>query len=119
VLGRAYPSREAAAEQIPAGLLAYYRQNAPETMAAHGTEIAGAGGRLLALYLQNVYPEMRLTWGSYPQHNGHTDSPGCFRCHNEELKTKSGQTMTQDCESCHKVLGVEEKNLASLQELGG
>lgn len=119
VLSKAYPSREAAAEQIPAGLLTYYRQNAPEMMAAHRTALEGAGGRLLALYLQNVYPEMRLTWGSYPRHNGHTDSPGCFRCHNEDLKTKSGKTMTQDCESCHKVLGVEERNLASLRELGG
>ena len=119
VLGKAYPSREAAAEQIPAALLAYYKQDAPEAMVLHRTELERAGQRLLALYQQNVYPEMKLTWGSYPQHNGHTDSPGCFRCHNEELKTKSGKTMTQDCESCHKVLGVEEKNLAALRELGG
>jgi hypothetical protein len=119
VLGKAYPSREAAAEQIPAALLAYYKQNAPDAMVLHRTELERAGQRLLALYQQNVYPEMKLTWGSYPRHDGHTDSPGCFRCHNEELKTKSGRTMMQDCESCHKVLGVEEKNLASLQELGG
>ncbi|MCX6614189.1 MAG: hypothetical protein NTW74_25535 [Acidobacteria bacterium] len=63
---------------------------------------------------------MKITWGSYPQHLGHTDSPGCFRCHGEELKSKTpGKAITQDCEACHKVLGVEEKNMKALQELGG
>jgi hypothetical protein len=118
-LGKAYPSREVAAQQIPGELMGYYKKNVPDAMVLHKAELERAGAQLLALYQQNVYPEMKLTWGNYPLHKGHTDSPGCFRCHNEELKTKAGKTITQDCESCHKVLGVEEKNLAALKELGG
>ena len=29
------------------------------------------------------------------------DSPGCFRCHDEEKQTADGKTISQDCESCH------------------
>lgn len=118
-LAKEYPSREVAAQQIPGELLAYYKKNAPDAMVLHKADLERAGAQLLSLYQMNVYPEMKLTWGNYPLHKGHTDSPGCFRCHAEELKTKSGKTMTQDCESCHKVLGVEEKDLAALKELGG
>ena len=62
---------------------------------------------------------MGIKWGSYPKHIGHTDSPGCFRCHGDDLKTKTGRTISSDCESCHKVLGVDEKDLKVLKELGG
>ena len=33
---------------------------------------------------------MKLTWGTHPNNLGHTDSPGCFRCHDEEHKSKDG-----------------------------
>ena len=54
-----------------------------------------------ALYSGNVFPQMKITWGTYKNHIGHMDSPGCFRCHDEEEQTADGQTISQDCESCH------------------
>lgn len=79
-----------------------------------------AAAELLALYERNVFPAMNVTWGSYPQHTGHTASPGCFRCHNSSLTSQTpGKVITEDCESCHKVIGVEEKNLKLVEELGG
>jgi hypothetical protein len=38
---------------------------------------------VLAVYSRNVFPEMKVTWGAYPNHIGHTDFTGCFRCHDE------------------------------------
>lgn len=114
-----YASRQDA-EAMPARLLAYYEKNHPALYAARQAELAAAGRQLLALYQRNVFPEMNVTWGTYPQHIGHTDSPGCFRCHSEELKAKTpGKAITTDCEACHKVLGVEEKDLKAIQEIGG
>ncbi len=56
-----------------------------------------------ALYRTNVFPQMKITWGSYRNELGHTDSTGCFRCHDEEKATPDGRTISQDCESCHRM----------------
>jgi hypothetical protein len=44
---------------------------------------------------------MNVTWGTYPNNIGHNFFPGCFRCHDENHKTKDGSVIKQDCESCH------------------
>ncbi|MFN8813991.1 MAG: NapC/NirT family cytochrome c [Acidobacteriota bacterium] len=115
-----YPGASADAG-ISSKLLSYYQRKQPGIYWSRQAELKKAGAVLSALYQRNVFPAMNIAWGSYPQHTGHTDSPGCFRCHGEELKSTStpGKTITQDCEACHKVLGVEEKNLKAIQELGG
>jgi Cytochrome c7 and related cytochrome c len=56
-----------------------------------------------ALYSTNVFPQMKITWGSYRNELGHIDSPGCFRCHDEEKATPDGRKISQDCESCHRM----------------
>jgi hypothetical protein len=61
---------------------------------------------------------MRLTWGSHPNHIGHEDFLGCFRCHDESHKAKDGRTITQDCETCHSILAQEESDPAILKQLG-
>jgi len=53
------------------------------------------------IYRSNVFPSMRIGWGTYPDHVGHTTSQGCFRCHDESHKSSDGRTIGQDCELCH------------------
>jgi hypothetical protein len=53
------------------------------------------------LYRRNVFPEMNVHWGTYPNNIGHMDFPGCFRCHDDSHKTKDGKTIRQDCDLCH------------------
>jgi len=31
------------------------------------------------------------------------DAPGCFRCHDDDHKTKEGTALGQDCETCHSI----------------
>jgi hypothetical protein len=110
----------AARQAIPEKLIAYYQKNQPTIASSKQNELNQASRELVALYERSVFPAMSIRWGTYPQHIGHTDSPGCFRCHGEELKSKTpGKAITQDCEACHKVLGVEEKDLKAIRELGG
>jgi hypothetical protein len=54
-----------------------------------------------ALYQRNVFPSMNVGWGSYPNNIGHTAFPGCFRCHDDNHKSKSGKVISQDCGLCH------------------
>ena len=44
---------------------------------------------------------MKVTFGTYTNHIGHTDAPGCFRCHDDDHTTKDGKAIGQDCETCH------------------
>jgi len=55
------------------------------------------------IYRRNVFPSMNVTFGTYPDNIGHVDSPGCFRCHDDNHKSKDGKKIGQDCETCHAI----------------
>jgi hypothetical protein len=67
----------------------------------HDVERAVVGTQ--QLYRKNVFPAMNVTWGTYPNNIGHMDSPGCFRCHDDNHKSKNGKTIGQDCSFCHEI----------------
>ena len=64
--------------------------------------LAQTVGAVQALYRRNVFPAMKVTWGSYPNNKGHVTSNGCFRCHDETHEAKDGSSINADCEYCHK-----------------
>lgn len=53
------------------------------------------------IYGRNVFPAMKVKWGTYPNNIGHTFFNGCFRCHDDNHKAKDGSVIKQDCETCH------------------
>jgi NapC/NirT cytochrome c family, N-terminal region len=55
------------------------------------------------IFRRSVFREMNVSFGTYANNIGHIDSPGCFRCHDENHKSKDGQTIRQDCETCHSI----------------
>jgi hypothetical protein len=61
---------------------------------------------------------MSISWGTYPNNAGHEKFPGCFRCHDGEHVTKTGESITQDCGSCHELVAVDEENPKILKDLG-
>src|SRR6185436_5204405 len=67
----------------------------------------GDAGRAIAgaqrLYANNVFLDMKVKWGTYVTQLGHTDRPGCFRCHDDGHKAQDGRAIRQDCAMCHKV----------------
>jgi nitrate/TMAO reductase-like tetraheme cytochrome c subunit len=109
ILSATYASDEAAAREIPTKLEAFYKNAA---------DIASAGDTLVALYKQNVFPDLKVTWGTYVNNLGHTDSQGCFRCHDEGHTASGGKTITQDCSVCHQMVAVDEASPEILKTLG-
>jgi hypothetical protein len=64
-----------------------------------------AVAELRRIYELNFFPEMKADWRAYPDHLGHKDWPGCFRCHNDRHATFEGATVkASDCNSCHTIL---------------
>lgn len=113
-----YASQEEAGRRIPAELEAYYQKEHPQAFAGRKAEIAQAGQTLTAIYKRNIFPQMNVAWGTYPNHIGHTDFPGCFRCHDGAKAAADQKTITQDCNTCHQLLAMEEKDPKVLSELG-
>lgn len=56
-----------------------------------------------ALYKINFFPEMKADWRIHPDHIGHKDTPGCFRCHDGKHFAADGKTSIKgsDCNACH------------------
>ena len=73
---------------------------------------------MLAIYNRNVFPDLKVTWGTYPNNLGHTDFPGCFRCHDSSHTAADGKTISQDCNACHEPLAMEETAPEILKTLG-
>jgi nitrate/TMAO reductase-like tetraheme cytochrome c subunit len=44
-----------------------------------------------------------LTWKSFPNHVGHKDFPGCFRCHDGKHFNEQGQAIRLQCTLCHDI----------------
>jgi hypothetical protein len=70
------------------------------------------------IYSDNRFPAMMISWGTYPNNSGHERFPGCFRCHDGEHVTPAGDSITQDCATCHELVAVEEKDPKILKDLG-
>jgi hypothetical protein len=111
-----YPSHEAARAGIAASVKAFYAQNYPDLAGSPAVEQAGKA--LGDAYTWNNFPQMKVVWNTYPNHLGHKDSPGCFRCHDNKHKTDTGEKIGKKCGTCHEVIAEEESDSKILQELG-
>ena len=118
LLKAAYGSRADAEAKIPAAFAAFYRERYADIYAAKRAEIERSGQGVLAIYHRNIFPEMNVTWGAYPNNIGHTDFPGCFRCHDDNHVAAGGAKVTQDCAACHNMLAMDEAAPKVLVELG-
>jgi hypothetical protein len=112
-----YPDGSAAREQITAALTSFYQTNYPDLIASDAPKIQKAIAGTIEIWSLYVYPELNITWGTYPDHIGHQDFTGCFRCHDEDHVSTEGKTISQDCSTCHNLLAVEEPDPEVLKAL--
>jgi nitrate/TMAO reductase-like tetraheme cytochrome c subunit len=118
LLKGSYSSEDEAAQKIASGLAAFYQEKYPALAASRTGDIQNAGRELNAIYQRNIFPDLKVTWGIYPNNLGHTDAIGCFRCHDDSHATAEKKTISQDCGACHQVLAVEETSPEVLKALG-
>jgi len=113
-----YKTRDEAAQKIPAAFEQYYQQRYPSIWGQRQAEIKASAQQVLTIWNRNIFPDMNVTWGKYPINIGHTDYPGCFRCHDAAHNAKNGNSITQDCNACHNLLAMDEANPKVLTDLG-
>jgi len=113
-----YKTEDEAREKIPEQLTQFYRNEHPEVLTQHPDLVKKAGEGLVTVFTTNVFPDMKVTWGTHPNHIGHMSYPGCFRCHDGDHVSQSGKSITQDCAVCHNLLAVDEAKPKVLADLG-
>ncbi|HEY4362934.1 MAG TPA: NapC/NirT family cytochrome c [Bryobacteraceae bacterium] len=117
-LNKPYADRETAAREIASSMGGYYQATYPQVAAQNKAQLDGAIAAVQAIYAHNIFPEMKITWGTYVNNLGHMDSPGCFRCHDGSHTSASGKTIASDCSTCHDMVAMQEKNPKILMDLG-
>jgi hypothetical protein len=109
--------REAAAS-ISKALTSFYQQLDPAGFPARRAAVEAAAAEVGRIYGYDVWPSMKIGWGTYPTFLGHDQALGCWRCHDEAHATPDGKTISQDCTICHTILAQDEANPKILKDLG-
>jgi hypothetical protein len=110
IIQEKYESHDAAREGLATQLRAFYDENYPDVVAEKADLIEAAGTALGDIYTVNNFPQMEVWWDTYPNHIGHEQSDGCFRCHKRSMRTEDREQVSNDCETCHLVLAEEEES---------
>ena len=113
-----YASKEEAKAGIAKEIEAFYKTSYAELATTKAAQIKAAGEALGDIYSWNVFPKMKVTWGTHINNLGHSDeAPGCFRCHDKKHQTADGQRIGAKCGTCHAVLADEEEDPEILRTL--
>jgi len=99
-----FSTRDSGAMLIREEVNNFYNSSYPEFAAENQAMIDQAIEGLLAAYNKNIFPEMKASWDAYPNHIGHSEFNGCFRCHNGNHESEDGKVISRDCNLCHIIL---------------
>lgn len=112
-----YADRETGFEGIENHIQRFYMNNFKQIAISKRQSIDDAVDVAKEIYGRNVHPYMNVEWGSYPNHLGHKQGEGCFRCHNENMIDEVGNHISFDCTLCHSILSNgEDKAFKYLEE---
>lgn len=86
-----------------AGLGGYYQAVYPDFYSSSSDLIQSAIEALQSAYADSVFPENKSDWTTHSNNIGHSDAPGCFRCHDGKHLTDSGEAVRLECNVCHSI----------------
>jgi NapC/NirT cytochrome c family, N-terminal region len=99
-----FSTRDSGAKVIKEGTMDFYNSTYPELLTENPEWIKQAIDGFLEGYNKNIFPEMKTSWSAYPEHIGHSEFNGCFRCHNGNHESEDGMLISRDCNLCHTIL---------------
>lgn len=100
---RDYPTMDSAMKTMEFEIPEYYRNNYPEIYEDQRHLVDQAVAGLKDYFSRNIFPEMKVRWSEYPNHIGHLEFNGCFRCHNDRHASEDGRVISMDCNLCHTI----------------
>ncbi len=86
-----------------AGLRDYYRINYGAFYQINKELINSAVDALVEYYDSSVFPEQKSDWESHLNNMGHTNTAGCFRCHDGKHLNMEEEAIRLECNLCHSI----------------
>lgn len=108
VLDTAYDNHDQAKKSIQS-LDSFYQKQYPALHKERQKEIKHIVESLFQVYKRTQFPYMKVTWKAYPDHIGHSNFAGCFRCHDGKHKSSTGRVIRSDCNLCHDLVSHGDK----------
>jgi hypothetical protein len=99
-----YPTKDSAFSAIRNQVNEYYELMYPELFESRKNDIDRAIASMQKGYSQNFFPHMKVKWTEYPNHLGHLETEGCYRCHNDKHTSRQGKVISRDCNLCHSII---------------
>jgi len=99
-----FRDKDTAMRDIRETMLKFYKDQHPEVLKKDEQRIRKAIATIQGEYNLNAFPYMRADASQYPNHIGHLETEGCFRCHSGRHKTADGETISRNCEICHTII---------------
>jgi nitrate/TMAO reductase-like tetraheme cytochrome c subunit len=119
ICARDFPSSDSARISITAAINDFYAKNHEEIYKNDRALVDKAAEGIYQAFSRNIFPFMKVKWDAYPNHIGHLEFEGCFRCHNDRHVSEEGQVISRNCEICHNIIAQgtpAEKMTANLGE---
>jgi hypothetical protein len=105
VLRETFNTSDTAMLKIEEGITGFYKSDYADYYGKNKSLIDTAIASVQLGYSQNTFPKMKVAYDLYPEHIGHLETNGCFRCHNGSFKAENGRTITKSCNLCHTIVG--------------
>lgn len=105
VLSETFTDKDTAMMRIKDHITSFYQNDYPVIYATNTDAINNSIAEVQRAFSLNNFPGMRVSYDVYPEHIGHLESNGCFRCHNDSFKSDDGRVISKDCNLCHTIVG--------------
>jgi len=105
ILKEDFTDSDTAYMKIEGSINGFYKTNYSDYYEKNKDLIASSVKAIETAFSQNTFPGMKVKYDKYPEHIGHLESDGCFRCHNNSFKSDDGKVITRDCSLCHTIVG--------------
>jgi hypothetical protein len=105
VLYNQFTDKDTAMMTIDESITGFYKTGYGDYYTKNAAEINNSIASVKKAFSQNNFPRMKVTYDRYPEHIGHLEADGCFRCHNNQFVSPEGKIISKDCNLCHTILG--------------
>jgi len=105
ILKETFSDRDTALIKIKESITSYYTAGFSDYYSKNKSLIDSSITAVQKAFAENTFPKMKVTYDHYPEHIGHLESDGCFRCHNDAFVAADGTKISRECNLCHTIVG--------------
>jgi len=105
ILSERFTDKDTALLKISDGITNHYKNELGEFYESNQELFHKSIAAIRKGFSENTFPAMGVRYDMYPEHIGHQESEGCFRCHNDQFRSETGRIISKDCNLCHTIIG--------------